>query len=237
MGNDDSCGILAIWNDVDPAMRADYESWYMREHLPERIGVPGFRFGRRYEAVDAETAFFTYYEVDDPAVLTSKAYLERLDNPTPWTTRIMPHFRNPVRTVCRPVAAVGGHMGGHVVTARFSAAPETPIGDVVARLGNGLLPGLAEDTDVCAAQIWAAVAAQTRPETREMALRGPDDLIDAALIVEFTRAAAARDARAALADALNAAGTAPAPTLGVYQFLCMHPPFAAENRNSGSQND
>ena len=239
MSNADACGILAIWNDCEPAMRADYERWYMRQHLPERIGVPGFRYGRRYEAVEAQREFFTFYEVDDPAVLTSVAYLERLDNPTEWTERIMPHFKNAVRTVCRRVAAVGIHMGGHVVTARFSAPPEAAIGGVVVQLSDGLLPRLAEDTDVCAAQIWAAEAAQTRENTRETALRGPDAQVDAALIVEFARAAPARLAftDGAIAGALMAAGAAPAPQFDLYQFLCMHPPFAANFGNSGRQND
>ena len=44
-------GILAIWHDVDAAIGDEYERWYFREHLPERVAVPGFLAGRRYEAV------------------------------------------------------------------------------------------------------------------------------------------------------------------------------------------
>ena len=33
--------------------------------------------------------FFAFYEVDSPAVLNSQAYLQRLENPTPWTQRTM----------------------------------------------------------------------------------------------------------------------------------------------------
>jgi len=49
-------GILAIWNDCAPEGYDHFERWYIREHLQERVGVPGFRFGRRYEAVSAPTA-------------------------------------------------------------------------------------------------------------------------------------------------------------------------------------
>ena len=68
-------GILAIWNDIEPEGYEHFERWYNREHLQERVGVPGFRFGRRYEAVSGgDRRFFAFYEVDSPAVLTSPAY-------------------------------------------------------------------------------------------------------------------------------------------------------------------
>ena len=44
-------GILAVWNDCAPEGLAHFERWYNREHLQERVAVPGFRRGRRYEAV------------------------------------------------------------------------------------------------------------------------------------------------------------------------------------------
>ena len=66
-------GILAVWNNRDATIAAEYERWYVGEHLPERVGVDGFHWGRRYEAVTdtAERRFFTYYQPDDPAVLAS----------------------------------------------------------------------------------------------------------------------------------------------------------------------
>ena len=69
-------GILAIWNDIDPEGYEHFELWYNREHLQERVAVPGFRFGRRYEVVSGgDRRFFGFYEVDSPDVLTSAAYL------------------------------------------------------------------------------------------------------------------------------------------------------------------
>ena len=94
-------GILAIWNDIEPEGYEHFERWYNREHLQERVGVSGFRFGRRYEAVSGgDRRFFAFYEVDSPEVLTSPAYMQRLENPTPWTQKSMTSFRNMVRTVC-----------------------------------------------------------------------------------------------------------------------------------------
>ena len=59
-------GILAIWHDVEAAVGGDYERWYFREHLPERLGVPGFLAGRRYEAVTGAPRFPTCHEAKAP---------------------------------------------------------------------------------------------------------------------------------------------------------------------------
>ncbi len=82
-------GILAIWNDCLPEVEKQYEDWYVGQHLPERVGVPGFRIGRRYEALAAEPRYFTFYDTDKPDVLWSDAYRERLANPTVETAGIM----------------------------------------------------------------------------------------------------------------------------------------------------
>ena len=39
---------LALWNGIDrPEARAEYEAWHAFEHVPERVGLPGFEYGRR----------------------------------------------------------------------------------------------------------------------------------------------------------------------------------------------
>ena len=45
-----SPGILAIFNNVAHGREAEFEEWFQHEHLPERIAIPGFLMGRRYEA-------------------------------------------------------------------------------------------------------------------------------------------------------------------------------------------
>ena len=39
---------LAMWHDIAEAGDAEYNAWHTRQHMPERLGVPGFRVGRRY---------------------------------------------------------------------------------------------------------------------------------------------------------------------------------------------
>jgi hypothetical protein len=67
--------------------------------------VPGFRRGRRYEATGDGPAYFTLYETDDAAVLSSAPYLARLNAPTEWTRRVLPAMTMMIRNAYRLVTA------------------------------------------------------------------------------------------------------------------------------------
>ena len=122
--------LVAIWNDIAPEMREDFFEWHPREHMVERLGIPGFLRGRRYSAVEADVEFLTLYELRDVEVLVSDVYKERLTNPTPWSTKTLPAFRNNVRGACRIHFSDGYAMGGFVHTVRLRA-PEGQEGEVV----------------------------------------------------------------------------------------------------------
>ncbi len=98
---------LAIWFCVDPDDVPALDAWYPRQHLPERLSVPGFLRGRRYAAATARLPYFTLYETEDAAVLSSAPYLERLNGPTDWTRRVLPTFRVMVRNAYRRLGTGG----------------------------------------------------------------------------------------------------------------------------------
>lgn len=58
--------VVAIWNGIAPEGRAEFYEWHLHEHIPERVGIPGFKRGRRYIAADPATQpeFFTLYEAE-----------------------------------------------------------------------------------------------------------------------------------------------------------------------------
>ena len=112
--------VLAIWFDVDPSGRNDVEAWYPRQHLPERLSVPGFLRGRRFAVAGEGPAFFTPYETRDSSVLSSPAYIERLNDPTDWTRRSLSAFCRMIRTVYRRLALTpADSVGGHLLTVRI----------------------------------------------------------------------------------------------------------------------
>ena len=112
---------VAIWNDITPELREDFLEWHPREHMVERLGIPGFLRGRRCVAVDATVEFFTMYEIENTGVLNSDVYRTRLNNPTPWSTKTLPGFFNNVRGACNIEFTAGPAMGGFLLTLRFEA--------------------------------------------------------------------------------------------------------------------
>ncbi len=116
-------GLLAVWMDADPAAEADFNAWYSGQHLLERVGVPGFLSGSRYAVLRGAPRYLGVYDTRDADVLTSAPYLARLNDPTPWTQRVMPVFRNTVRAACRIVAAHGRGVGGTLRTVRLEPTP------------------------------------------------------------------------------------------------------------------
>jgi hypothetical protein len=214
-----AAGILSVFNDCAPEGMEHFERWYIREHLQERVGVPGFRFGRRYELVSGgDRRFFAFYEVETPGVLASQAYVERLNAPTPWTTESMKYFRNMVRTVCDLRAASGDLIGSHAVVLRADGvmAPTSAAGDLVRRLA-------AED-GVARVQLWTASAGQTPSNTAEMKSRGKDQLAAGALVVEAIRRADAERVAVKVADQPPAElGISGPSVVGIYALLCVYP--------------
>ena len=117
-------GILAIWHDLDPAGEADFREWHTRQHMPERLSVPGFLRGCRYIAVKGTPQLFNFYQTERPETLTSAAYVERLNNPTPWTQQVVPYFRNINRSAGRVLASMGAGEGGAIATLRIKPREE-----------------------------------------------------------------------------------------------------------------
>jgi hypothetical protein len=201
-------GILAIWNDCSPGREAEFEEWYQHEHFHERIAVPGFLLGRRYEVVSGSPRYFCFYLTRSPDVLKSAAYLERLDNPTPMTRRIMSDvFRDMSRTVCHRTLRLGAMWGAAAVTVRFGQRMDQ-------NALKATLDTLLKDKAVACGEIWSAVDASTIPVSEEERLRGGDRKIEACLLVETLRVAEAEKVAATLSDQF------PSATVGVYRLLC-----------------
>lgn len=117
-------GVLALWNGIDATRRAEYDLWHTREHVPERVAVPGMIGARRYFRVAGPLPeYLTVYDMDDTNVLTSKPYLRLLDNPTPWSQSMRPSFRGFMRLCCRRELSIGGGLGAALGAAVLANVP------------------------------------------------------------------------------------------------------------------
>jgi hypothetical protein len=113
--------VVAIWNDITPEGRSNFIEWHNRQHIPERVGIPGFHRGRRYLAEYGAPEYFTLYEAANETVLAGPEYLQRLNNPTDWTREATAAFRNTERGVCGIAHSIGSGDGGYMLTVRFDA--------------------------------------------------------------------------------------------------------------------
>jgi len=180
---------VAIWHDVAPEGKANYYEWHNREHVAERVSIPGFRRGRRYVAERGTPEFFNLYEVDTPEILVGPDYLARLNNPTPWSRRTVPHIRNVSRSLFRVEASVGFAQGGTIRTWRLEAAEGQE--DVLRRYLRETLPVVFERPGVLGAHFGTADRSGSEIMTEERKARGSLTLVPGwGILVEGISAAA-----------------------------------------------
>lgn len=177
-------GLLAIWHDLEEPATAAFTRWYRTEHLRDRVSLPGFQRGRRYVAREGAPRYAALYEAARPEDLSSAAYKASLNNPSPETRRIMPHFRNMNRTVCRLIASHGTGVGREL--ACFWLSPPEALRDDLAETMNAeILPALAQADGMIGAHLGVGDPALTRVESAEADMRGgPDKLTDWVLLAE-----------------------------------------------------
>jgi hypothetical protein len=201
-------GILAIFNDCRAGCEAEFEAWFQGEHMLERLAVPGFLFGRRHKAMSGSPGYFNFYLVETPEVLTSKPYLERLDNPTPLTRKIMSDiFINANRTICRRAVRHGSFRGAYAAIVRFKERQdETAL--------RAVLEKFTADTVVAGGEIWIAHDAAGMPVSKEEQMRGGDKKIAGALMIETLYQEHAQTIGAQLQQQF------PAADPGIYRVLC-----------------
>ena len=209
--------VLAIWHDISEEAWEDTIGWYDREHHVERVCVPGFLSARRYQAIEGAPQLFIRYETESLDVLTSAAYLERVNNPTSWTLRAQPTFRNYSRTVCAISRRAGTGEGGIAATIRL---PLTRTLDAPAALRwDALAERLTSVSGLLSAELWIADKERSALHTREKELRGVEDHYASVAVVlhgtgeEPIRAALAREIEPRMGE--NEWGQ---PGIGIYRL-------------------
>jgi hypothetical protein len=201
---------MVVWFELDdPAIVPEHDQWHAQEHMFERLGIPGFLRGRRAVG-GTPRRYFVCYDVDALDTLDGADYRRCLNQPTPWTQRMMPHLRNVTRSLCRVTAAAGGGAARALATVRFS--PAAGAADALrGALAGELLPALAAARGLTGAQVWESAARAKGQGTAEQALRGSGDgEIDWALLIEGYDPDALRAALdGSVAAALARGGAAP----------------------------
>jgi hypothetical protein len=183
--------------------------------MPERLGIPGFLRGTRWLAASGEPSYFVSYEVKNLGTITRGAYLERLNNPTPWSRKMMPHHRNMVRSLCRVRASFGGGLAHALATIRFSPSPGS--GRSLSKwLADAALPALPGRKGLSGAHLLESQPMTAGPATAEQKIRGNDAQADWILLICGYDAEAVKAASERAPGELEAHGAAPGAVEGLY---------------------
>jgi hypothetical protein len=175
-------GALTIWNGIAPEAEAEFVAWHVSEHIPERIGLPGFKRGRRYIVAEGQPKYFNFYETSDVEVLTSEAYRASLNAPTEWTRRVVRHFRDTSRTVCRVAVSFGNGEGGWIETLRVSAIRDSA--SFVAVMSDAL-GDVSREPGIVAAHLLEGQPEASSGVSAEKAMRAqPDQVVAWVLLIE-----------------------------------------------------
>ena len=177
-------GAVAIWHDIAPEGREEFYAWHGGEHMPERVGIPGFLRGRRFVAIDADLEFFNVYETQSIDVVKGPEYRARLNAPTPWTLATVKHFRSVARALAQVAASLGKADGGIIATLRYDVADDR-VALEPAVMAERVLPGLCELPGVAGAHLLVADMEASGEVNAEQKARGAANAVPRyALLIE-----------------------------------------------------
>ena len=115
-------GMLLTSMNIDAAHEAEFNRWYDREHLEERVAIEGFLEARRYVAHDGNPKYLSLYSTETFAVLDSPAYRTALANQTAWSKANIARFQNMIRAVARITISQGTGRGAALGIVRLRPA-------------------------------------------------------------------------------------------------------------------
>lgn len=183
-------GMLVVWADIPESFEEDFNRWYDREHVEERIRLPGFISGARYRAVGEGRRYLGLYRTQTLEAFETPAYREAFANQTPWSVTNLGRMRNPMRRVCSVTKPTGIGRGGWLSLLRLGRMPAPAELNAMEKIG-----GVIQKTDgVISSSLLVPDVAKSGPLPAE----APDGrIMDPILLIEATSEATAREAIAA----------------------------------------
>jgi hypothetical protein len=178
-------GMLIVFNEVKARDERDFNEWYNREHIDERVNLPGFHRARRYVAVHGTPKYLATYECDTVGDLAAPGYLALLANQTPWTQAVMARFTQFNRMTLRVQVDLTHGIGGAIAAVKFAPDPrerkalvawlhETALPKAIAR--PGMVGAAAAENDLEVANAPLRDKSMDRPRAEEIwRFGGADD--------------------------------------------------------------
>ena len=213
-------GMLITFTEVRAAEESDFNEWYNREHIDERVNLPGFHRARRYVAVKGSPKYLATYECDSAEDLATPGYLHLLANQTPRSQSVTGRFTHFTRMTLRVQLDLTHGEGGALTTVRFAPNPamrrtlvdwlKKALPAAIAK--PGMVGATVLENDVEIANAPAAQRSMDHPKADQaewlVLLEGADPAVTASAARTVFKTAA-----------LKPFGVAKAPVVGTYRFL------------------
>jgi hypothetical protein len=165
-------GVVAIWHGLQDEGRRGFYEWHNSEHMPERAAIRGFLRGRRYTDRQDPAELLTLYETVDTDVLTSSAYLDRLNAPTPWTVESIRAFTHLSRALAEVLFSRSTGDGAVVRVVKFDVAGEDAASirdSLINRLQSIRLAGGVVGVHLCATKFDASAVPSVEKKDQVLA--------------------------------------------------------------------
>lgn len=191
-------GLLCIWTDIEPQHDLDFNRWYDREHMQERVAIPGFQSARRFGAISpCPRPYLALYYTDNLGVFQSQPYLSAFANQTAWSRENFTRMRGTQRRVGQLSVEAGEGEGGSL---SLFIVPEGKLGQpgVKAQLRQ-MLTALTGQDHIIRTTLFETDTSLSAPVTAD-ADPAPSDAI---VMVEATRSTEAHHHAQALSDSLG----------------------------------
>lgn len=92
-------GLLLSALNIAPEHEAEFNAWFDTEHLPALAALPGTLSARRFISREGSHRHIALYHLSSPELAESTEWKRAAR--TPWTEKLLPHFRDRLRVVCR----------------------------------------------------------------------------------------------------------------------------------------
>lgn len=129
MTDDRGSALLVVLIDIEPEWEDEFNRWYEHEHLPERVGLPGFLSARRFVASLGGPKYLAIYELEDESALASEVYTQLMALPSEWNVQVSAHFTTRIRAVYRDITPAA-------ITTAFTAARHTTSANTTSNIGE-----------------------------------------------------------------------------------------------------
>ena len=206
-------GMLLTSMNVDANDEAEFNRWYDREHLEERVAIEGFLEARRYVAHEGNPKYLSLYSTETFEVLDSPAYRTALANQTAWSKANIARFQNMIRAVARITVSLGTGRGAALGIVRLrppSGGEDTLRATLHDRLDPARLDG------IISMHLIESDPALSKPITDNPSASNPG-AGDWFVLIDATDVGAVTPAAARLSD--NAALKPLLITSGVYRLM------------------